>query len=186
MKIYTHLTLTGGFSNCYLVVNEKSKEAVIIDPGEVTEEIISQIEDNHLKLSAVLITHNHSSHIAGLKTLLKIYTPKIFAADWEVAGNNTTVITGDGKIKAAKMNIKYMSIPGHTSDSVVYGIGNVLFTGDVLFAGSMGSTNSSYSNFILRSNIEQKILSQQYASVLMPGHGPPTTLGAAIEFNLDF
>lgn len=185
MKIYFHLNL-GGFSNCYLVVNEESNEAIIIDPGKITDDIISQLEDNHLKLSAVLITHNHGSHVDGLRTLRKIYSPKIYAADWEVAGDNTTVISGDGKVRIAKMTVKYMTIPGHTADSVVYGIGNVLFTGDVLSAGEIGSTNSSYSEFILKSNIEQKIFSQQEGTILMPGHGPPTTLGAVKEFNLAF
>lgn len=185
MKIYFHLNL-GGFSNCYLIVNEESNEAIIIDPGKITDDIISQLEDNHLKLSAVLITHNHGSHVDGLRTLRKIYSPKIYAADWEVAGDNTTVISGDGKVRIAKMTVKYMSIPGHTADSVVYGIGNVLFTGDVLSAGQIGSTNSSYSEFILKSNIEQKIFSQQEGTILMPGHGPPTTLGAVKEYNLAF
>lgn len=185
MKIYFHLNL-GGFSNCYLIVNEESNEAIIIDPGKITDDIISQLEDNHLKLSAVLITHNHGSHVDGLRTLRKIYSPKIYAADWEVAGDNTTVISGDGKVRIAKMTVKYMTIPGHTADSVVYGIGNVLFTGDVLSAGQIGSTNSSYSEFILKSNIEQKIFSQQEGTILMPGHGPPTTLGAVKEYNLAF
>lgn len=185
MKIYFHLNL-GGFSNCYLIVNEESNEAIIIDPGKITDDIISQLEDNHLKLSAVLITHNHGSHVDGLRTLRKIYSPKIYAADWEVAGDNTTVISGDGKVRIAKMTVKYMTIPGHTADSVVYGIGNVLFTGDVLSAGEIGSTNSSYSEFILKSNIEQKIFSQQEGTILMPGHGPPTTLGAVKEYNLAF
>ena len=181
MKIYFHLNLKG-FSNCYVVVNEKAKEAIIIDPGKITEGMISQIENDHLKLSAVLITHNHGSHVDGIKTLLKIYNPKIYAADWEVAKNDTNVLIGDGKIRVAKMGVRYMTIPGHTADSVVYGIGNVLFTGDVLFAGSMGSTNSSYSEFILRTNIENNIFSQQDGVVLMPGHGPPTTLEAARMF----
>ncbi|MCQ2583034.1 MAG: MBL fold metallo-hydrolase [Treponema sp.] len=184
MKIYFHLNFSG-FSNCYLVINEEAGEAIIIDPGEITEEIISQIEDNHYNLTAVLITHNHGSHVDGIKTLRKIYTPKIYAADWEIAGNDTNVITGDGKIKIAQTTVQYMSVPGHTSDSVVYGIGNVLFTGDVLFAGSMGSTNSSYSKFILHSNIENKIFSQQDGIILMPGHGPPSTLAAVKAFNHD-
>ncbi len=185
MKVYFHLNL-GGFSNCYIVVNEKTSEALIIDPGKITEEIISRIEDNHLKLVAVLITHNHGSHAGGLKTLQKIYSPKIFAADWEVAGQDTTVISGDGTIKIAKMLVKYMSLPGHTSDSVVYEIGNILFTGDILSAGEIGSTNSSYSEYILKSNIEKKIFSQQDNVILMPGHGPPTTLGAVKAFTADF
>lgn len=181
MKVYFYLNFAG-FSNCYLIVNEEAREAIIVDPGDVTEEIISQIEENNLKLSAVLITHNHGSHVDGIKTLRKIYSPKIYAADWEVAGNDTNVITGDGKLRIAKMIIHYMAIPGHTADSVVWGIGNILFTGDVLFAGSLGSTNSSYSEFILQSNIENKIFSQQEGIILMPGHGPPSTLAAAKAF----
>ena len=52
MKVYFHLNL-GGFSNCYVVVNEETSEAIIVDPGKITEKIISQLEDNHLKLVAV-------------------------------------------------------------------------------------------------------------------------------------
>ena len=178
MKVYFHLN-EGGFSNCYLVVNEISNQAIIIDPGKITKEIIARIEDNHLNLSAVLITHNHGSHADGLKTLRKIYFPKVFAADWTVAANDTTVITGDGTTQIEGMQVSYLTIPGHTSDSVVYKIGSILFTGDVLLSGEIGKTNSSYSEYILRSNIEHKIFSQLDTTVLMPGHGPPSTLGAA-------
>ena len=178
MKVYFHLN-EGGFSNCYLVVNEISNQAIIIDPGNITKEIIARIEDNHLNLSAVLITHNHGSHADGLKTLRKIYSPKVFAADWTVAANDTTVITGDGTTQIEGMQVSYLTIPGHTSDSVVYKIGSILFTGDVLLSGEIGKTNSSYSEYILRSNIEHKIFSQLDTTVLMPGHGPPSTLGAA-------
>ena len=184
MKVYFHLNLEG-FSNCYVVVNEQAKEAIIIDPGKITDGIISQIEDEGLKLSAVLITHNHGSHVDGIKTLRKIYNPKIYAADWEVAKDDTQVLMGSGKIKTAKMIVRYITMPGHTADSVVYGIGNVLFTGDVLFAGSMGSTNSSYSEVILRTNIENNIFSQQDGVILMPGHGPPSTVEAARLYTLD-
>lgn len=178
MKIYFHIN-EGGFSNCYLVVNEISNQAIIIDPGKITKEMIARIEDNHLNLAAVLITHNHGSHADGLKTLRKIYSPKVFAADWTIAANDTTVITGDGSTQIEGMQVSYLSIPGHTADSVVYSIGSILFTGDVLLSGEIGKTNSSYSEYILRSNIEHKIFSQLDSTILMPGHGPPTTLGAA-------
>ena len=180
MKIYFHLN-EGGFSNCYLVVDEISNQAIIIDPGTITKEIIARIEDNHLNLAAVLITHNHGSHADGLRTLRKIYSPKVFAADWAVAANDTTVITGDGTTEIEGIQVSYLTIPGHTSDSVVYGIGSILFTGDVLLSGEIGKTNSSYSEYILRSNIEHKIFSQLESTILMPGHGPPSTLGAAKE-----
>jgi hydroxyacylglutathione hydrolase len=184
LKIYFHLNL-GGFSNCYVIANEVKKEAIIIDPGQITEEIIEKIEGNSYKLTGVFITHNHGSHVHGLKTLRKIYTPKIYAADWEVAGNDTNVITGDGKVHIAGLTVRYMALPGHTSDSMVYKIGSVLFTGDTISAGKIGTTNSSYSDYILRNNIERKIFSQQDASIIMPGHGPPSCVGVEKLYNLD-
>lgn len=180
MKVYFYLN-AGGFSNCYLIANEKTKEAIIVDPGKIANQIISRIEENHLNLAAVLITHNHGSHADGLKTLRKIYYPKIFAADWKIAHDNVTCVTGNGKTRIANMQVRYLSVPGHTSDSVIYGIGSMIFTGDVLTAGAIGKTNSSYSEYILRSNIEQRIFSQLDNMILMPGHGPPSTLGAAKE-----
>lgn len=183
MKIYFRLNI-GGFSNCYIVSNENTGEAVIIDPGKITDEIINVIERNRLKLSGVFITHNHGSHVHGLSTLRKIYTPKIFAADWEVAGSDTNVLTGDGRARIAGLVVGYMSVPGHTADSMAYKIGDALFTGDALSAGKIGSTNSSYSDFILRENIARKIFSQSPATVIMPGHGPPTCVAVERAFNI--
>ena len=184
MKIYFHLNI-GGFSNTYIIANEKTNQAILIDPGKVTEEIIKKIEENNLKLEAILITHNHGSHIHGLKTLLKIYTPEIYGADLEIAGNKSSVITGDGTLKIAGLLVKYMNLPGHSSDSMVYQIGNAIFTGDTISAGKLGSTNSSYSKHLLKRNVEDKILSQQENTILFPGHGPPTTIAAEINFNSD-
>lgn len=182
VKIYFHLNL-GGFSNCYVVTNDKTNEAIIIDPGRITEEIINQIEDNHYNLRAILVTHNHGSHVNGMKTLQKIYRLKIYGADWEVAGNDTTVITGDGKLRIAGLSVRYMALPGHTADSMVYKIGNVLFTGDVISAGRIGGTTSSYGDRVLRANIKKKIFSQNDNTIIMPGHGPPTCVGAEKLYN---
>ena len=57
MKIYFHLNI-GGFSNCYIIENELTKEAIIIDPGKITDDIIKRIEDESYKLEGVFITHN--------------------------------------------------------------------------------------------------------------------------------
>ena len=183
MKIYFHLNI-GGICNTYVVVNEETKEALIVDPGSLNPQVINQIETEHYNLVAVLITHNHASHINGLKTLMRIYSPKIYSSDWEILDNQTEVITGDGKIRIPGMSVNYYTVPGHTADSMVYKIGNVLFTGDSLSAGKLGTTNSSYSKHILKSNLEEKILSQEENTVVLPGHGPPTTIGAELNFNI--
>lgn len=184
MRVYFHLN-SGGVSNCYIVANEKIGEAVIVDPGIVDEEIINQLEENSYKLVAVLVTHNHGSHVHGIKTLSKIYSPKIFGVDWELARKKTNIIAGDGKVRLAGMTVQYITLPGHTPDSVVYKIGNVIFTGDSLSAGIVGSTNSSYSEHMLEENVKKKILAQQENTIIMPGHGPPTTVRAECLFNRD-
>ncbi len=184
MKIYFNLNIAG-YANTYIVANEKTSEAIIVDPGKLSEEIIKKIEENNLKLTAILITHNHKSHVEALKTLLKIYTPEIYSADLEIAGKKTKVITGDGSLHLAGLLVRYMNLPGHSSDSMIFQIGNVIFTGDTISAGKVGSTNSSYSKHLLRRNIEEKILSQQENTILLPGHGPPTTVNAEKIFNID-
>ena len=116
---------------------------------------------------------------------MKIYSPKIYGADYEIAGEETNVITGDGSLRLANLSIKYISLPGHTSDSIIYQIGNVIFTGDSISAGKLGNTNSSYSRHLLRHNIDEKIMSQQDNTILLPGHGPPTSVGAERKFNIN-
>ncbi|MBQ6566838.1 MAG: MBL fold metallo-hydrolase [Treponema sp.] len=186
MKIYFNLCLEG-FTNCYVVVNDDPKvmEALIIDPGKISSEIINQIERGRYELTAVLITHNHTNHVKGLSTLKKIYSPYVYAADYDVGGGKSVVLRGNGEMEVAGLNVKYYSVPGHSSDSMVYRIGNVLFTGDTLTSGIIGETTSKYSNRLLMDNIIEKIYSQADATVLMPGHGPPSTIGGEKQFNLD-
>ena len=100
-------------------------------------------------------------------------------------GMKCELVHGDGKMNLAGMDIEFYSVPGHTPDSMVYKIGNVLFTGDTLFAGTISETSSHYSARLLKSNINLKLLSQNRNLVLMPGHGPPSTLNAEKLFNTD-
>jgi len=185
MKVYFHLNLES-FSNCYFVVNELSKQAIIIDPGKINERIINQIEEDGLSLCAALITHNHSGHTKGLNTLKKIYDVTIYAADAEIATYQNSVLKGDGSINIAGMNVSYFSVPGHTSDSMVFKIGNVLFTGDTLQAGIIGTTNNNYAKKTLLNCIKSKLLCQHDDTIVMPGHGPISTIGSEKIFNIDF
>ncbi len=186
MKVYVHINrIVTGYSNTYIVANEKTNEAILIDPGKITARFIETIESKNLNLSGILITHNHATHVQGIETLDKIYSTKIYAADYEISGIKTTILNGDGKIKIAGLTVNYYSLPGHSADSMIYKIGNIIFTGDTIFAGKIGTTNSSYSKHVLRLNIESKIFSQVDNTILMPSHGPPTTVAAEKLFNLN-
>ena len=186
MKVYYHLSLEG-FTNCYLVVNDDPNvmEALIIDPCTINEQLINQIEGGGYKLTTILVTHNHGNHIRSLSTLSKIYSPAIYASDYEITGSKACVILGDGHLNVAGFDVEYFSVPGHTADSMVYKIGDILFTGDVIACGIIGETSGKYFKQVLAGNIEKKIFSQTDDTVIMPGHGPPSTVGAEKFINLD-
>ena len=184
MKIYIYQNNIG-FSNCYLILNENAKKVILVDPGQFTSSIITKIESNSYSLEAVLITHSHPNHINGIKTLQKIYAPPIFAADWDIAENDSNTIVGNGVLNIAEIETQYFHLPGHTTDSMIYKIANVLFTGDVISAGKIGSTSSKYSDYILKRNIKEKIFSLPDETIILPGHGPLTSVGAEKKFNID-
>ena len=166
MKIYHHLDFAK-LTNCYLIVNEISREALIIDPCKISNDLIAQIERDNYKLSAVLITHKHTNHYRGLKTLRKIYDFSVYAADNEIS-DSTTILKDDGVKKIAGLDVEYFSLPGHSADSIVYKIGNVLFTGDVIFAGTIGSSSCSYTKKHLCNGIKSKILTLIFFKILFP------------------
>lgn len=184
MKVYFHMNVET-FSNSYLVVNEDTKTAIIIDPCKITKQIIDQIENGGYKMQAALITHNHKGHINGLSTLMKIYDITVYAAESEIQGIKTNTINGDGSINIGDLNISYFHVPGHTPDSIVYKIENVLFTGDTIEAGRICSTNSNYSRMNLIKNIKNKIFSLDDDTIIMSGHGPLTTIASEKAFNID-
>lgn len=183
MKIYLHLDFNK-LTNCYLVVNEDTKKALIIDPCKISNILIQQIEEGGYDLCAVLVTHKHENHYRGLKTLRKIYDFPVFAADNELS-TDKNVLKGEGIKNIGGLNVEYFSIPGHSSDSIVYKIGSVLFTGDVIFAGTVGFSSCAFTKKYLCNGIKSKLFAMNDDTVIMPGHGPLTSVGAEKQFNLD-
>ncbi len=184
MKIYYHKN-NKEHTNTYLVMNPDSKQAILIDPEHISPKIIEHIENENYSLDAVLITHNHNTGSTGLTTLQKIYNPRIYAADTDLTGDDFIVLKGDGILKAASLNVSYFAVSGHTPDSMAYKVGNCIFTGDSLLAGTIGSTTNPYARKLLITNIQTKIFIHSDEVVIFPGHGPLTTLGSEKRFNME-
>ena len=180
-----------GFSNCYILGGDASKEtaqpadAIIIDPGTLDENVLKTIESNNFNLRAVLITHAHVHHVKGLRTLKRIYNAEIFAINQIVLDHRTTMVKDGDKININRFKIEVISIPGHSSDSAVYLIGAMLFTGDVLTAGLVGSTSSAYGAATQMSKLRERLLSLPGDYIVLPGHGPPSTMEAERRFNTE-
>jgi glyoxylase-like metal-dependent hydrolase (beta-lactamase superfamily II) len=183
MKIYQHYSLYG-CSNVYLVGNDETKEAMVIDPAEMNAALLGHIEKNGYALKSVFVTHSHAHHVRGLKTLLKIYDAEIFAANASVAGFPCKPMRDGESVSTCGFTVDAFSVPGHSPDSLVFRIGGILFTGDALHAGLIGKTLSSYNAVTLADRLKSKILDQADEFIILPGHGPPSTVGTERRFNV--
>ncbi len=200
MKVFFHYCLFG-FSNCYILGTEyepspfqgnakaenkapEPREAIIIDPGSMDEQILQFIEIHNYTLRGILVTHDHQNHIHGIKTLKKIYNADIYAVNHVVSDFKTKIVRDAETFNIGSFTIQVLSVPGHSSDSAVYKIEHLLFTGDVLTTGLVGTTASSYGADIQMAALRSKILSLPGNMAILPGHGPPSTLEAERQFNI--
>ncbi len=177
MRVYFHFSVAG-FSNTYIVGPDEGGDAVLIDPGTVNVDLLNLIESNNYSIHSVLLTHTHESHAKGLKTLRKIYDFMIYAGAENAVDFECTKISGEENLDISGMRVSAIPIIGHSSDSLVFLIGDYMFTGDTFSAGAVGSTPSRYARELLIGEIRKKILCIHRNYLIFPGHGAPSTLEA--------
>jgi glyoxylase-like metal-dependent hydrolase (beta-lactamase superfamily II) len=163
---------------------EDTLDAIIIDPGSIDKKLLEYIEKNNLNLKGVLITHDHLGHVHGLKTLLRIYQVGIFAINRSILDYKTTPVRDGDKIGIGPFTVEVISIPGHSADSAVFLVDRLLFTGDVLTTGMVGTTASAYGAATLISKLRSRLFSLPGDYTVLPGHGPPSTLEAERRYNV--
>jgi len=188
MKIFVHYC-TYGFSNCYILgtdIDDKDapRDAVVVDPGSMETPQLDFIEKNDYKLRGILITHDHLNHVHGLRTLMRIYDARIYAVNPVVQSHKAAVIRDGDVLNLGNITITVITVPGHSPDSAVYRINQTLFTGDTITAGLLGTTISSYGRTKQMDGLRSKVLSLPGNLVILPGHGPPSSLDAERRHNI--
>lgn len=197
MKV--EIFVTGIIStNCYVVSNEETKEAVIIDPAACPKKLTGYIEEEGLEVTAVLLTHGHFDHMMGVQELVDRYQVPVYVheAEKELIGNpqlnlsasytNGVTFTKGTYVKdkevlfLAGYDFLVLHTPGHTQGGVCYYVESehVLFSGDTLFCNSVGRTDfptSSMSDLIR--SIREKLLPMPDETIIYPGHMGATTIG---------
>lgn len=151
--------------NCYIVYDNNSFDAVIIDPGSNYDDIISFVKENKLNIKAILLTHGHFDHTMSCSKLQKlgysVYISKDdaymcagaefnFAIDNNVEFSSFTpdyLIQNEENLNFGSLNIKIIKTPGHSKGGLSYVIDDNLFTGDTLFAHGYGRTDLKGGNF---------------------------------------
>jgi glyoxylase-like metal-dependent hydrolase (beta-lactamase superfamily II) len=182
MRFFSYYSVIN-FSNCYLLGQEESGDALLIDPGVFDEGLLRLIEDNLFYVRHVLITHSHHAHIGGIRTLRKIYDATFWGFAPKLMEYPVRKVAGAESVELAGFVIEVLETPGHSNDSVCYRIDRLLFTGDTLSAGTVGETGSPYEQALLLSSIRSRIMSLDDEVLVFPGHGPPTTIGLERRFN---
>lgn len=183
MKLYQHYSLYG-FSNGYLLGDDTTGQALIVDPSEFNATVLDHVERNGWYVGAVLLTHAHVHHIRGLRTLLRVYEAEIYAASSRVLGRPCRVVRNGEKFAVCGFSVEAWSIPGHSPDSMVYKIDRLLFTGDSLHAGLIGKTLSPFNAAALAERLRARIQDLDEDCLVLPGHGPPSTIGSERASNL--
>lgn len=183
-------------TNCYLVYCEETRACAVIDPGADQEKIISAIADLELKPVIVLNTHGHVDHIGGNVDIVQKYRVPLamHAADTGMlqvsdyielslllgARNSPPpdrLLAEGDEIAVGRISLRVMHIPGHTAGSVGFVAAGVLFSGDTLFCGGVGRTDLPGGSWKdLEQSIRERILTLPEETIVLPGHGPWTTV----------
>lgn len=189
-------------TNCYILFSPKTKEAIVVDPGDEADVILEILKEHDLKLTAVLLTHGHVDHIGALEDLraeVGVSNLKVFASSVEqevlmVADYNLTGWSGKPYTTHANCLFKqkkqeyeilgekmwFYLTPGHTKGSGCYYFPEYgwLFSGDTLFRGSVGRCDLPTGNGAdLDASVNNILMKFPDEVKVFPGHGPETTIG---------
>lgn len=180
-------TLTLGLyqTNCYIVHPEGSKACLIIDPGYEANTILNRVALLGLEVQAILLTHGHFDHVGAVRQIAADTDCQVYLQERELTLPgamtdgplyHTGVYPPEGKLQLAGMDITVLPTPGHTPGSVCLLIGDCMFSGDTLFAGSMGRCDFPGSSiFDMRKSMKKLyLLPGDYR--VFPGHAEATTL----------
>ena len=191
-------------ANNYLIIDEKSKEAVLIDCSSGRQEFINSIKNSGVKLKYILLTHGHFDHILGVDKFKEVFGTDAYIAKEDIeqveltpkfmpilAGMESVEIKSihnylkDGDIiKVGDIEIKAIATPGHTPGGMSYLIGDKLFSGDTLFHRSIGRCDFPGGSLetIIKS-IKEKLFTLPDDTEVFPGHGEKTTIAYEKKYN---
>ena len=191
-------------TNCYLAINEETKETVVIDPADCPKYLMSHIKEEGLQIVALLLTHGHFDHTMGIEKFLKEFPVPVYVHEEDAqmmedpamnlsstyTGGYTfskaQTIKGGQAMKLAGYDFEVIHTPGHTRGGCCFYVAseNALFSGDTLFQNSVGRTDfaTSSTSDLVRS-IREKLFVLPDETHVYPGHMGETMIGHEKKYN---
>jgi glyoxylase-like metal-dependent hydrolase (beta-lactamase superfamily II) len=188
--------------NSYLVVDEATNDAVLVDPGAEPDRLVDLVRDAGAHLQAIWVTHAHLDHVGGIAGVRRVWKVPVFlhpqarpmydrvavqAAAYGLPFEQPEPPDGafiDGeRATIGNTGFEILYTPGHAPGHVVLHGAGVLFAGDLLFAGSIGRTDLPMSDPVQMEQSLARVCALADETVVYPGHGPPTTIGVERETN---
>jgi hydroxyacylglutathione hydrolase len=190
-------------TNCYVVrADRQATEAVIVDPGADAAELRLRLARDGLRCVAILVTHTHYDHIGAVAELAEATEAPVYAPDGEadvlerpedvyapmgihLRGRRPDVrLQGDETLDVAGIHFESMLVPGHSPAHLAFAAEGAVFSGDVLFAGSVGRVDLPGGDWdTLLASIRSMAERLPPETVVHPGHGPATTIGDELAHN---
>lgn len=173
----------GGYKvNGYIIFDNKSKDAAMIDTANDTGRMLEALKARSLKLRYVFLTHSHHDHIGDLARFEDRIDADIYIGG-EGSQKKWRYLKGGEEFLLGSIKIRSIPTPGHTSDSISFLADDICFVGDTIFAGSVGRSNPPSLYPTLLKSIRERIFSLDERCLLAPGHGPITSVGEEKRHN---
>ena len=174
-------------TNCYILGCKDTSQGLVIDPGDEVLRIVKEITRSGLTIKYILITHGHIDHVGGVPELQRITKAPVLIHRLDAGGLRATPdgFLEEGRIiQVGNYSISVIHTPGHSPGGVCLYAPGAVFSGDTLFAGSIGRTDfSGGSHELLVEGVRRKIFPLGDDLRVYPGHGPESTIGRERQTN---
>lgn len=189
--------------NCFIIADDASKKAIVVDPGDEPDRIMDIIKNNDFVVEYIICTHGHFDHVGAVSDLKKETNAKVLIHKDELeiysAAKDMAAFWGydldplpdpDGLVKDGEditvgdLSFKVFHTPGHSPGGICLYSEGIVITGDTLFAGSVGRTDFYGGDIELLKKSFKRLMALPENTRVLPGHGPETTIGREKRGNM--
>ncbi len=185
-------------ANCYIVMDENTKEAVVLDPGGDVDDVEIELKNLGASVKYIILTHGHFDHTTGVQSLKHITKALVAIGEKDnqmilsgaqyygplIEGGADICLKHKDIINFGQCTMEVIETPGHTPGGICLKIGDFLFTGDTLFKHSIGRSDllgGDHSTLI--NGIKTNLMCLEDHIVVYPGHGPSSAIGDERRYN---